>query len=68
MITYEESNPSDVDINHVIKEFSKFIPNISKNEIKFLYHGTYNVFEVKTKYIFRIPDRLFIWASQAVTR
>ena len=59
MISYEESNPCDVDINHVIKEFSKFIPNISKNEIKFLYHGTYNVFEVKTKYIFRIPDRYF---------
>jgi aminoglycoside 2''-phosphotransferase len=59
MIGYEESNPSDVDINQVIKEFSKFFPNISKNQIKFLYHGTHNVFEVKMKYIFRIPDRLF---------
>jgi aminoglycoside 2''-phosphotransferase len=57
MISYEESNPSDVDINQVIKEFAKFIPNISKNQIKFLYHGTYNVFEVKSKYIFRFPDR-----------
>ncbi|MHA2006911.1 MAG: phosphotransferase family protein [Promethearchaeota archaeon] len=57
MISYEESNPSDVDINQVIKEFTKFIPNLSKNQIKFLYHGTYNVFEVQSKYIFRIPDR-----------
>lgn len=57
MISYEESNPSDVDINQVIKEFSRFIPNLSKNQIKFLYHGTHNVFEVKSKYIFRIPDR-----------
>ncbi|MHA2050967.1 MAG: phosphotransferase family protein [Promethearchaeota archaeon] len=59
MIGYEESNPSDVDIHQVIKEISKFIPKISKNQIKFLYHGTHNVFEVKSKYIFRIPDRLF---------
>ncbi|MHA2391828.1 MAG: phosphotransferase family protein [Promethearchaeota archaeon] len=58
MISYEESNPSDVDINQVIKEFSKFIPNLSINQIKFLYHGTYNVFEIDSKYIFRIPDRL----------
>lgn len=57
MNNYEESNPSDVDINHAIKEFSKFIPNISKKQIKFMYHGTYNVFEVKSKFIFRIPDR-----------
>jgi aminoglycoside 2''-phosphotransferase len=57
MISYEESNPSDVDINQVIKELSKIIPNLSKNQVKFLYHGTYNVFEVQSKYIFRIPDR-----------
>jgi aminoglycoside 2''-phosphotransferase len=59
MVSYEESNPSDVDINRLIKELSTFIPKISKNHIKFLYHGTHNVFEVKSKYIFRIPDRLF---------
>jgi aminoglycoside 2''-phosphotransferase len=59
MIGYEESNPSDVEINQAIKEISKFIPNLSNNQVKFLYHGTYNVFEVKSKYIFRIPDRLF---------
>lgn len=57
MNSYEESNPSDVDINQVIREFSEIFPKLSKNQIKFLYHGTYNVFEIKSKYIFRIPDR-----------
>ncbi len=57
MVSYEESNPSDVDINQVIKEFSKFLSHLSKNQVKFLYHGTYNVYEVQSKYIFRIPDQ-----------
>lgn len=57
MISFEESNPSDIDVNQVFKELKKILPNLSKNHVKFLYHGTYNVFEIQSRYIFRIPDR-----------
>lgn len=29
------------------------------SDLQFYYHGSYNVFEVKSEYIFRIPDRHF---------
>ncbi|UCE13795.1 MAG: phosphotransferase [Candidatus Heimdallarchaeota archaeon] len=34
-------------------------PNISAHDLQFFYHGTYNVFEVKKRLIFRFPDRHF---------
>ena len=56
MMFYEEQNPKDISISQMLPVINKFLPNTNKNDIKFLYHGTYNVFEVKNDYIFRIPD------------
>ncbi|PWI47149.1 hypothetical protein CEE45_13110 [Candidatus Heimdallarchaeota archaeon B3_Heim] len=56
MTFYEEQNPKDISISQILPALNKFLPNTNKNDIKFLYHGTYNVFEVKNDFIFRIPD------------
>jgi aminoglycoside 2''-phosphotransferase len=53
---YEEQNPKDISFNEVKQAVREFIPKIQKSDIKFLYHGSYNVFEVSGKFIFRIPD------------
>ncbi len=57
MTLYEEQNPKDIEYSQVISEISKFLSNIKDSDVKFIYHGTYNVFTVKDEYIFRIPDR-----------
>ncbi|MFX1313498.1 MAG: phosphotransferase family protein [Promethearchaeota archaeon] len=59
MINYEEQRDQDISQTKVFNSLRIFLPEIRKNQIKFLYHGTYNVFEVKNKYIFRFPDNLF---------
>jgi len=59
MNNYEERRAQDISQKEVFDSLQVFLPEISKNQIKFLYHGTYNVFEVNGKYIFRFPDRLF---------
>lgn len=58
-IFYEEKNPQDISNEEVLKALKKIFPTITGNEIRFFYHGTYNVFEVKSIYIFRFPDRYF---------
>ncbi|MHA2493860.1 MAG: phosphotransferase family protein [Candidatus Hodarchaeales archaeon] len=57
MVLYEEMNPQDVSSEVVKTALRRFFPSISSNEAKFLYHGTYNVFEVREEYIFRFPDK-----------
>ncbi len=57
MVLYEETNPQDVSSEVVNTVLRRFFPSISSNEAKFLYHGTYNVFEVREEYIFRFPDK-----------
>ncbi|MFX1497024.1 MAG: phosphotransferase family protein [Promethearchaeota archaeon] len=53
---YEESRKADISLSELIDALYVFFHDIEKPDIKFLYHGTYNVFEVKKKYIFRFPD------------
>ncbi|MHA1994029.1 MAG: phosphotransferase family protein [Candidatus Hodarchaeales archaeon] len=57
MTYYEERNPKDISISRVVPVINKFLPDSKVNDIKFLYHGTYNVFEVEGRFIFRIPDK-----------
>ncbi len=57
---FEETNPSDVPFDLVLLNLQEYFPNIDIKQVKFLYHGTYNVFEVTYEdscYIFRFPDR-----------
>ncbi len=53
---YEEQNPKDISFHEVKQTIREFLPKIQETNIKFLYHGSYNVFEVSEEYIFRIPD------------
>lgn len=55
-LSYEETNPSDIDQSLVENLLKGIFPDITADEISFYYHGTYNVFVVKNKYIFRFPD------------
>ncbi|UCD45317.1 MAG: aminoglycoside phosphotransferase family protein [Candidatus Bathyarchaeota archaeon] len=57
MTSFEESNPRDVSLEIVHRALRRFFPEIQGSYIRFHYHGTYNVFEVKGEYIFRFPDR-----------
>lgn len=59
MTTYEEQRSQDISQSDVFNSLQVFLPELRKSQIKFLYHGTYNVFEVNNKYIFRFPDKLF---------
>ncbi|UCG01910.1 MAG: phosphotransferase [Candidatus Heimdallarchaeota archaeon] len=56
---YEEDNPPDISISEVMRSIEILFPNIKEQEIKFHYHGSYNVFEIKGEYIFRFPDKSF---------
>ena len=56
MSFFEETNPSDISFSQVFQSIKLYLPKIEKKNIKFLYHGTYNVFSVMDKFIFRFPD------------
>ncbi len=56
MAYFEETNPCDIAIETVMRVLTEFFP-IKVDDINFLYHGTYNVFEVGDDYIFKFPDR-----------
>ena len=57
LTSFEESNPRDVPLELVHQVVRHFFPEIQKSDVRFHYHGTYNVFEVKGEYIFRFPGR-----------
>ncbi len=59
MTFFEETRAADITITEVIDAMYGFFPDLDKTDIKFFYHGTYNVFEVKDQFIFRIPDKVF---------
>jgi aminoglycoside phosphotransferase len=59
MSFYEENRVSDLSLKEVIDYLYPFFPDIEKEDILFLYHGTYNVFDLKNQFILRIPDRVF---------
>jgi len=54
---FEENNPSDISISMVHSALTEFFPNLSKKNINFFYHGTYNVFQIENRFIARFPDR-----------
>ena len=56
MAFFEESNPCDVDIEEVLNALRQHFRNVNARDLKFYYHGTFNVFEFK-KYILRVPDK-----------
>jgi aminoglycoside 2''-phosphotransferase len=57
--SYEENREPDISIHDVFDSVLLIFPNIEKTDVKFLYHGTYNVFEVMGTHIFRFPDKIF---------
>ncbi|NHJ84590.1 MAG: phosphotransferase [Asgard group archaeon] len=56
---FEERNPADITIAEIIPPLKNYFPEINKEDIRFFYHGTYNVFLIKDDYILRVPDRFF---------
>ena len=58
MAFFEESNPCDVDLDELLIALRVHFKNVNVKDLKFTYHGTYNVFEFK-KYILRVPDIAF---------
>jgi len=59
MVFFEETRAADIHLADFIDTLYLFFPNIKENEVIFFYHGTYNVFEVRNKFIFRVPDKYF---------
>ncbi|TFG21090.1 MAG: hypothetical protein EU530_01255 [Promethearchaeota archaeon] len=53
---FEESNPCDVDIENLLNVLRQDFKNVKAKDLKFIYHGTYNVFEFR-KNILRVPDK-----------
>ena len=56
MTSFEETKPSDIPQETVLAALSGFFPDIREDDVAFIYHGTYNVFEVMGEWIFRFPD------------
>ncbi|MFX1378628.1 MAG: phosphotransferase family protein [Promethearchaeota archaeon] len=59
MMFFEEKRAADISKAEVVESLYGFFPDIRESDIRFFYHGTYNVYEVKHHYIFRIPDKTF---------
>ena len=57
MACFEENNPCDIPTGAVLGALGELFPGIGADDLRFLYHGTYNVFEVRGGYIFKFPDR-----------
>ena len=55
--SFEEDNPPDITISEFLPILHQHWPDLQPNEIKFHYHGTYNVFIIKGEFILRILDR-----------
>ncbi|NHJ06323.1 MAG: aminoglycoside phosphotransferase family protein [Candidatus Heimdallarchaeota archaeon] len=59
MSFYEEKNPADISIEEILPSIKNYLPEINDKSIRFFYHGTYNVFDIKNEYILRVADREF---------
>ncbi|MBD3191763.1 MAG: phosphotransferase [Candidatus Heimdallarchaeota archaeon] len=59
MSFYEETNPADISVEEILPHLRLFLPDIRKANIRFFYHGTYNVFEINRKFILRVADEAF---------
>jgi len=53
---FEEANPPDIEESVVQDAVKACFPHILKPRIKFHYHGTYNVYLIEEKYLFRFPS------------
>jgi aminoglycoside phosphotransferase len=60
MESYEENNPSDFSLDEVISKIKIFDDKITKSDIKFLYHGSYNVYGLKEDFMIKIPSKVLI--------
>ncbi|MHA1992635.1 MAG: aminoglycoside phosphotransferase family protein [Candidatus Hodarchaeales archaeon] len=58
MISYEENNPPDFSLEEIVGKIKPFDQNVTKNDIKFLYHGSYNVYQLKDEFIIKIPSKI----------
>jgi aminoglycoside 2''-phosphotransferase len=56
MSSFEEGNPCDIPMETVLAALGGVFPDIREGDVEFIYHGTYNVFDVKGEWIFRFPD------------
>ena len=56
MTSFEETNPCDISLDTVVEALRAHFPDIKEADVVFIYHGTYNVFEVMGDHIFRFPD------------
>lgn len=57
LVGFEEENPPDIKISDFFEDIRRHCSDLQMGDIKFLYHGTYNVFLIKKTYILRIPDQ-----------
>ena len=55
---FEETNPSDFTDEEIESIINPLFPEETP-AIKFLYHGTYNVYLVDNKFIFSFPSKFF---------
>ncbi|MHA1989877.1 MAG: phosphotransferase family protein [Candidatus Hodarchaeales archaeon] len=60
MESYEENNPPDFSLNEIIKKIEPFDQKVTKKDIKFLYHGSYNVYQLKEDFMIKIPSKVLI--------
>lgn len=58
--SYESENPSNYTNEDIVKFLIPIFAKISKNEVKLIYHGSYNVYEIDNDKIFRFPDKSMI--------
>ncbi|MFX0206061.1 MAG: phosphotransferase family protein [Candidatus Hodarchaeota archaeon] len=63
---YEEANPPNISLSEVMRLLRTCFPDIKAHEVKFQYHGSYNVFEVKGEYMFRFPDKIFFGGEKGL--
>lgn len=60
---FEETNPSDFDIEEIEQILDPLFPEENPT-IKFHYHGTYNVYSVNGEFIFRFPSRFLPFSEK----
>jgi thiamine kinase-like enzyme len=58
MESYEENNPPDFSLDEIIEKIKLFDRKIAKNDLKFIYHGSYNVYQLKEKFMIKIPSKV----------
>jgi len=48
---FEENNPSDISISIVHTALKEIFTNLSKKNVNFFYHGTYNIFQIENRLV-----------------